>query len=106
MKVHSESDFAILAVTDTGQGIPPESVGHIIERFYRAEKSALEGNGTPGSVSQIKKRFFSGRILYILTDRADMRFHAGIWKLAPNAMYGLCSGAVTKADPLRRYLSQ
>ena len=46
--VHSESDFGILTVTDTGQGIPPECLAHIFERFFRAEKSRTGGQGHSG----------------------------------------------------------
>ena len=42
-----EGSQAVLAVTDTGRGIPPESLPHMFERFYRVpdQEGATAGSG-------------------------------------------------------------
>ena len=41
-------DNAILKVQDTGVGIPPESIGHLFERFYRVDKARARKTGGSG----------------------------------------------------------
>ena len=43
-----QSDNAILAVRDTGMGIPEESIAHIFERFYRVDKARSRQSGGSG----------------------------------------------------------
>ena len=43
-----EDDNAILRVTDTGVGIPEQSIGHIFERFYRVDKARARKSGGSG----------------------------------------------------------
>ena len=43
-----QEDNAILKVTDTGVGIPPEALGHIFERFYRVDKARSRKSGGSG----------------------------------------------------------
>ena len=39
---------AVMAVTDTGIGIPPEALDHVFERFYRADDARTRDSGGAG----------------------------------------------------------
>jgi len=41
-------DDVLVAVSNSGPGIPPEDVGHVFERFYRVEKSRDRASGGAG----------------------------------------------------------
>ena len=43
-----DEDNAVLKVSDTGVGIPPESIGHVFERFYRVDKARSRKSGGSG----------------------------------------------------------
>jgi len=44
----SKNGAAIITVSDTGPGIPPEDLPHIFKRFYRADKSRTAGRSGLG----------------------------------------------------------
>lgn len=46
--LHREQDNAVLQISDTGVGIPKDSVGHIFERFYRVDKARSRKSGGSG----------------------------------------------------------
>jgi len=46
--VHLDQESVEFRVTDHGDGIPAEHLGHIFERFYRADPSRTRGSGGSG----------------------------------------------------------
>ncbi|MEI6175760.1 MAG: ATP-binding protein [Verrucomicrobiota bacterium] len=48
VSVSTESNVVVLTVTDTGQGIAPEDMPHIFERFYRADPARTSVTGRSG----------------------------------------------------------
>jgi signal transduction histidine kinase len=50
----------ILSVTDTGEGIAPEHLPHIFERFYRTDKSRTRGEGGSGLGLALVKQLVRG----------------------------------------------
>ena len=48
IKLSREEDNALIIISDTGVGIPDESIGHIFERFYRVDKARSRKSGGSG----------------------------------------------------------
>lgn len=48
VSLHRQEGMAILRVSDTGVGIPPEALSHVFERFYRVDKARSRQSGGSG----------------------------------------------------------
>ncbi len=48
VSVRREEQMAVVAITDTGVGIPAEDIPLVFERFYRVDKSRLRSEGGSG----------------------------------------------------------
>jgi two-component system, OmpR family, phosphate regulon sensor histidine kinase PhoR len=54
VRIEWDGKTRILGVRDTGQGIPPEILPHIFERFYRGDPSRARGDGTGLGLAIVK----------------------------------------------------
>ena len=48
IQLRREDDDAVLKISDSGVGIPEESIAHIFERFYRVDKARARKSGGSG----------------------------------------------------------
>ena len=48
LSLSDEEEWAVVKVSDTGQGIPPEHLAHITEPFYKADTTRRSGSGGAG----------------------------------------------------------
>lgn len=48
LSAHAQNGCAYLQVTDTGEGIPPEHLPHLTERFYRVDASRTRARAASG----------------------------------------------------------
>ena len=63
-RVYREASWAVLAITDTGPGIPAEHAGRVFERFYRVDeaRSGEKAAGLGLSIAQWAVRANKGEI--------------------------------------------
>jgi two-component system phosphate regulon sensor histidine kinase PhoR len=62
---HSKGKWALVSVSDNGEGIPPEDLPQIFERFYRADHSRSRDHGGSGlglSIAKALIEAFDGHI--------------------------------------------
>jgi signal transduction histidine kinase len=60
-----EGDWAVISITDSGEGIPEENLPHVFDRFYRADVSRARDRGGSGlglSIAKVIVEIHGGHI--------------------------------------------
>jgi len=65
LRVEKCESLAVIEVTDTGIGIPPEDLPHVFERFYRVDKARSSHTGGAGLGLPISQKIISGHAGHI-----------------------------------------
>jgi signal transduction histidine kinase len=55
VSIKNTGSTALLRISDTGTGIPPEHINHIFDRFYRADEARRRDTGGAGIGLSIAK---------------------------------------------------
>jgi two-component system, OmpR family, sensor histidine kinase MtrB len=72
VKAHPMDTYLRVSVEDQGEGVPPELVPRLFERFERG--SVGEGSGLGLSIAQAYARAHGGDLIYDRTERGGARF--------------------------------
>ncbi|MCH9047018.1 MAG: sensor histidine kinase [SAR324 cluster bacterium] len=71
VELASGADSVKVRVVDTGQGIPPEDLPHVFDRFYRADKSRSRISGGSGIGLAIAKHILASHRSDIHVERSS-----------------------------------
>jgi len=62
VSLKGDSDQIVLVVSDTGEGIPPQDLPHVFERFYRGRGHRVEGSGLGLSIVKSVVEAYGGTV--------------------------------------------
>jgi PAS domain S-box-containing protein len=88
LSTRAEGGFALVSVTDTGLGIPPDEIGHVFERFRRVRSGAAQSiPGTGLGLTIVKQivEMHGGKIWVESAVGHGSAFHFTIPLVAENA---------------------